>query len=55
MWKGILLQNAHMVSRMLEKMEEELAEMRKLLKDMDGVKLMEKLKQAKQIKDSLQQ
>jgi len=54
MWKGILLQNADMVSRMLEKMEEELAEMRRLLKDMDEAKLMEKLERAKQIRDSIQ-
>ena len=54
MWKGILLQNADMVSLMLEKMEKELAEMRELLRDMDEAKLMEKLEQAKQIRDSIQ-
>lgn len=54
MWKGILLQNADMVSLMLGKLEKELAEMRKLLKDMDEEKLMKKLTQTKQIRDLIQ-
>ncbi len=54
MWKDILMQNADMVSLMLGKLERKLAEMRKLLNDMNEQELMEKLEQAKQIRDSIQ-
>ena len=54
MWKGILLQNADMVSLMLGKLEKELAEIRGLLENVDEEKLMKKLEQAKQIRDSIQ-
>ncbi len=51
-WKGIFLHNADMVSSMLEKLEKELADIRKALDDRDEQKLMEKLERAKQIRDS---
>ncbi len=54
MWRDIFLQNADMVSLMLGKLEKELAEMRKLLNNMNEQELMEKLEQAKQIRDSIQ-
>ncbi|MFC1716999.1 prephenate dehydrogenase [Candidatus Poribacteria bacterium] len=54
LWTDILMQNAGMVSLMLGKLERELAEMRKLLSDMNEQELMEKLEQAKQIRDSIQ-
>ena len=53
LWTGIFLQNADMVSLMLQKLENELAEMRELLRDMDRDKLMEKLVKAKDIRDLL--
>jgi len=52
-WKGILLQNADMVSSMLDKLEKELAEIRKIMDSRDEEKLIEKLKRAKQIRDSI--
>ncbi len=52
-WKGIFLQNADMTSSMLERMEKELAEIRKLIDDRDSEKLLEKLEQAKKIRDSI--
>ena len=52
-WKGILLQNADMVSSMLDRLGKELAEMRKILDSRDEEKLMEKLERAKQIRDSI--
>ena len=51
-WKGILMQNADMISPLLEKMEMELTEVRKALNDRDEQKIIEKLEQAKQIKES---
>jgi prephenate dehydrogenase len=54
LWKGILLQNADMVSSMLDRLERELAEMRKVLDSRDEERLMEKLERAKQIRDSIQ-
>lgn len=51
-WKAIFLQNAEMTSLMLEKIENEIAEFRSLLNNKDEQKLIEKLKQAKQIRDS---
>lgn len=54
MWRDIFLQNADMVSLMLDKLEKELAEMRKLLNDMNEQELMRKLEQAKEIRDSIQ-
>lgn len=52
-WKGIMLQNADMISMILEKIEKELSEFRGILNGKEELKLMEKLKQAKQIRDSL--
>jgi len=52
-WKGILLQNADMVSSMLDRLEKELAEMKKILDSRDEEKLMEKLNRTKQIRDSI--
>ena len=52
-WKGILLQNADMVSSMLDRLERELADMRKTLDSRDEEKLMAKLEQAKKIRDSI--
>jgi len=52
-WKGILLQNADMVSSMLSKLEKELAGMRKALDERDEKALVEKLEQAKKIRDSI--
>ena len=52
-WKGILLQNADMVSSMLGKLEKELAEMREVLDTGDEERLMQKLERAKQIRDSI--
>ena len=52
-WKDILLQNADMVSSMLDRLEKELAEMRKILDDRDEEKLLGKLERAKQIRDSV--
>ena len=52
-WKCILLQNADMVSSMLDRLEKELAEMRKVLDSRDEEKLVEKLERAKQIRDSI--
>jgi len=53
MWVGILLQNADMVSSMLNGLEKELADLRTILDSKDEEKLMEKLKQAKKIRDSI--
>ena len=53
LWKSILMQNANMVSSMLERIERELAEVRNLLNSGDEEGLMEKLEQAKQIRDSI--
>jgi prephenate dehydrogenase len=52
-WKGILLQNADMVSSMLDRLEKELAEMRKVLDSRDEERLVEKLEQAKQLRNSI--
>lgn len=52
-WKGILLQNADMVSNMLSKMELELAEFRKILETKNEEMLSEKLNHAKKIRDSI--
>jgi prephenate dehydrogenase len=52
-WKGILLQNADMVSSMLEKLERELTEMRKALDSRDEREITEKLAKAKYIRDSI--
>ena len=52
-WKGILLQNADMVSSMLDRLERELADMRKTLDSRDEEKLIAKLEQAKKIRDSI--
>ncbi len=52
-WKGIILQNADMISIILEKIENELSELRKILNNKDELQIMEKLKHAKQIRDSL--
>ncbi len=52
-WKGIILQNSDMISMMLEKIENEISEFRKILSNKDEQQLIEKLKQAKQIRDSL--
>ena len=51
-WKGIFLHNADMVSDMLNRLEKEIADIRKALDDRDEQKLMEKLERAKQIRDS---
>ncbi len=51
-WQGIFLHNADMVSSMLERLEKELADIRKALDDRDEQKLMEKLERAKRIRDS---
>jgi prephenate dehydrogenase len=53
LWTAILMQNADIVSLLLSKLEDELAEMRELLRGMDEDKLMEKLEKAKKIKDLL--
>ena len=53
LWKSILMQNANMVSSMLERIERELAEVRNLLNSGDEERLMEKLEQAKQIRESI--
>jgi prephenate dehydrogenase len=52
-WKGILMQNAKVVSSMLEKMERELSEMRKTLDNCDEQKIFEKLEYAKKLRDSI--
>ena len=52
-WKGILTQNADMISSMLDRIEKELAEVRNLLDSGDEEKLIEKLRRAKQIRDSI--
>jgi len=52
-WKGILMQNAGVVSSMLEKMERELADIRKFLEDRDEKLIEEKLEIAKDLRDSL--
>lgn len=52
-WKGIILQNADMISSMLEKIENEISEFRTILNKKDEQQLIEKLKQAKQIRNSL--
>lgn len=52
-WKGILMQNAGVVSSMLEKMEKELAEIRKILDNRDEQQIVEKLEQAKKIRESI--
>ena len=52
LWKGILLQNADMVSSMLGRFENELADMKKALDERDESKIMEKLEQAKRLRDS---
>ena len=52
-WKDILLQNANMVSSMLDRFEKQLAEMRKALDSKDEEKIIEKLEQAKRIRDSI--
>ena len=52
-WKGIILHNADMVSAMLNRLENELADIRKALDDRDEQKLMEKLERAKRIRDSI--
>lgn len=54
LWKSLLMQNASTVSSMLERIERELAEVRNLLNCRDEERLMEKLVQAKQIRDSIQ-
>lgn len=53
MWTDILLKNADMVSSMLDRLEKELADLRTILDSKDEEKLMEKLKQVKQIRDSI--
>jgi prephenate dehydrogenase len=52
-WKGILLQNADLVASMLGRMELELAEFRSILETKNEELLVEKLTQAKQIRDLL--
>jgi prephenate dehydrogenase len=52
-WRGIFMQDTEITSSMLKRIEEELAEMRKLIEDKDEEKLLEKLKRAKQIRDSI--
>jgi len=49
-WKSILLHNADNISNTLDVLSKELAEMRKILDDRDGEKLMEKLEKARRIK-----
>ena len=52
-WRGILLQNADMVLSMLDRIEKELAEMKKVLDSRDEEKLIEKLERAKRIRNSI--
>jgi len=52
-WKGILIQNADMVVSMLDRMESELATFRNILETKNEEMLVEKLNQAKKIRDSI--
>lgn len=51
-WKGILLQNAEKVISMIEMMESELDEFKAMLEARNGDLLIERLNQAKHIRDS---
>lgn len=53
LWKGILLQNADMITTMIDRITQELEVMKKILSQVDERGLIEELEEARKIRDSL--